>query len=87
MLYMGWPYYAWSAGYDTYGRAEKAKTIYSSTDKEQIKELVKEEKITYILYEEDMEYEGMECREDVIAATFPLEYQSDDRRIRIYETQ
>ena len=80
MLYMGWPYYAWSAGYDTYGRAEKAKTIYSSTDKEQIKELVKEEKITYILYEEDMEYEGMECREDVIAATFPL-------RIRIYETQ
>ena len=84
MLYMGWPYYAWSAGYDTYGRAE---TIYSSTDKEQIKELVKEEKITYILYEEDMEYEGMECREDVIAATFPLEYQSDDRRIRIYETQ
>ena len=87
MLYMGWPYYAWSAGYDTYGRAEKAKTIYSSTDKEQIKELVKEEKITYILYEEDMEYEGMECREDVIAATFPLEYQSDDRRIRIYETK
>lgn len=87
MLYMGWPYYAWSAGYDTYGRAEKAKTIYSSTDKEQIKELVKEEKITYILYEEDMEYEGMECREDMIAATFPLVYQSDDRRIRIYETQ
>ena len=87
MLYMGWPYYAWSAGYDTYGRAEKAETIYSSTDKEQIKELVKEEKITYILYEEDMEYEGMECREDVIADTFPLVYQSDDRRIRIYETQ
>ena len=25
MMYMGWPYYAWSAGYDTYSRADIAK--------------------------------------------------------------
>ena len=51
MMYMGWPYYAWSAGYDTYDRAAKAKEIYSSTDAEAIKNLVKQEKITYVLYE------------------------------------
>lgn len=33
MMYMGWPYYAWSAGYDTYRRADIAKTIYNSTVK------------------------------------------------------
>ena len=30
MMYMGWPYYAWSAGYDTYSRADKAKIIYTT---------------------------------------------------------
>ena len=64
MMYMGWPYYAWSAGYDTYDRAAKAKEIYNSTDAEAIKNLVKQEKITYVLYEAGMQYEQEACRED-----------------------
>ena len=86
MMYMGWPYYAWSAGYDTYGRAEIAKTIYSSTDENTVKSLVKQEKITYILFEDGMKFEETECREDIIAKAFHLVYQSEDGRIRIYET-
>ena len=86
MMYLGWPYYAWSAGYDTYGRAAKAVEIYTSTDQEAVRKLVKEEKITYILYEEGMEFEGELCREDTIRELYPLVYQSDDGRIRIYET-
>ena len=86
MMYMGWPYYAWSAGYDTYDRAAKAKEIYSSTDAEAIKKLVKQEKITYVLYEEGMQYEQENCREDTIASEFTLVYESEDGRIRIYET-
>ena len=86
MMYMGWPYYAWSAGYDTYGRAQKAKTIYSSTDENTVKKLVKQEKITYILFEDGMEFEETKCREDIIAEAFRLVYQSEDGRIRIYET-
>ena len=86
MMYMGWPYYAWSAGYDTYYRAAKAKVIYSSADVEEIRNLVKQEKITYVLFEEGMEYETMACREDTIASAFKLVYETEDRRIRIYET-
>ena len=86
MMYLGWPYYAWSAGYDTYGRADKAREIYTSTDQNIVKALVKQEKITYILYEEGMTFEGSECREDTIKALYPLVYQSEDGRIRIYET-
>ena len=86
MMYMGWPYYAWSAGYDTYYRAAQAKIIYSSTDTEEIKKLVKQEKITYVLFEEGMEYEQETCREDTIASAFKLVYETEDGRIRIYET-
>lgn len=85
MMYLGWPYYAWSAGYDTYGRAAKAVEIYTSQDAETVRNLVEQEKITYILYEEGMEFEGEICREDTIKELYPLAYQSEDGRIRIYE--
>ena len=86
MLYCGWPYYAWSAGYDTYYRAEQAVTIYTTDDQNVLKETVKQEKITYILFEDGMSFESQECREDIIRETYPLVYTSEDGRIRIYET-
>lgn len=86
MLYCGWPYYAWSAGYDTGYRAGQAVLMYTTDDPEVLKTAVKQEKITYILFEEDMEFEQQECREDIISETYPLVYTSEDGRIRIYET-
>lgn len=86
MLYCGWPYYAWSAGYDTGYRAGQAVIMYTTDDPELLKAAVKQEKITYILFEEDMEFEQQECREDIIRETYPLVYTSEDGRIRIYET-
>lgn len=86
MMYLGWPYYGWSAGYDTYYRAAKAVTMYTTGDKEELMRTVEEEGITYILFEEGMEFEQRTCREDIIAECYPLVYQSDDGRIRIYET-
>ena len=87
MLYCGWPYYAWSAGYDTYYRAEQAVTIYTTDYQNVLKETVKQEKITYILFEDGMSFESQECREDIIRETYPLVYTSEDGRIRIYETR
>ena len=86
MMYLGWPYYAWSAGYDTYDRAEKAKEIYTSQEPERVKSLVRQEGITYILFEEGMTFEGETCIETTIKSVYRLVYQSEDRRIRIYET-
>ena len=86
MMYLGWPYYAWSAGYDTNYRAEKAVQIYTTQDQALLKETVDQEKITYILFEEGMEFEQQSCREDLIEMTYPLVYTSDDGRIRIYRT-
>lgn len=86
MMYLGWPYYAWSAGYDTYYRAGKAVEIYTTDSRETLEKTVAQEKISYILYEEGMEFEEQECREDIIKSTYPQVYCSEDGRIRIYET-
>ena len=87
MMYLGWPYYAWSAGYDTYGRAAQAKAIYSCTDPDGLKNLVQQAGISHILYEEGMKFEETECREDLIAQAYPLIYTSEDGRIRVYGTR
>lgn len=86
MLYCGWPYYAWSAGYDTNYRAARAVDIYTTPNADVLKQTVEKEKITYILFEENMEFEQQKCREDIIAQTYPMVYNSEDGRIRIYET-
>ena len=38
------------------------------------------------LYEEGMEYEQQYCREETIASVYKLVYETEDGRIRIYET-
>ena len=87
MMYLGWPYYAWSAGYDTYARAARAEEIYGTDSAHRLQEVIEQEGIDYILYETDMSFEEHECREDVIAATYNMVYQTEDGRIRIYETR
>ena len=86
MMYCGWPYYAWSAGYNTNYRAGVATEMYTTGDQKRLKALVQQEGITYILYQEGMMFEEKNCREDTIASAYPLVYQSEDGRIRIYET-
>ena len=67
-------------------KSELTEWLAENLDAEAIKNLVKQEKITYILYEEGMQYEQEACREDTIASAFTLVYESEDGRIRIYET-
>ena len=86
MMYCGWPYYAWSAGYNTNYRAGVATEMYTTGDQKRLKVLAQQEGITYILYQEGMTFEEKNCREDTIASAYPLVYQSEDGRIRIYET-
>ena len=86
MLYCGWPYYAWSAGYDTNYRAAVAVEIYTTQEQERLERLVEQEGITYILFEEGSTFESQNCREELIKSTYPLVYTSQDGRIRIYET-
>ena len=86
MMYCGWPYYAWSAGYDTALRGERALAMYTTDDPELLDALVTEEGISCIVYEEGMTISDVPCREDVIASVYPLVFTSADGRFRIYRT-
>ena len=68
-------------------RADIAKTIYSSTDENTVKKLVKQEKITYILFEDGMTFEETELQRRYDCRGISIWYtRSEDGRIRIYET-
>jgi len=48
-IFYGWPYYAWSAGYDTLGREALVKQIYSGTNVDEVRLTLEENGITYVI--------------------------------------
>lgn len=85
MLYNGWPYYAWSAGYDTDARAAIAIEIFSSTNTNRIKELIEKEGIDYIVYRDGMTYEENECSDEVIKKLYKCVFEEGSTKI--YKTE
>lgn len=89
MLYNGWQYFAWSAGYDTAYRDEKVAAMYQASSSEELKALVEECGITHIIVDIDARsQESYSVREDVIAATYEAVYTEgqDDGKFTIYDT-
>lgn len=50
-IFLGWPYFSWSSGYDTDKRGKVLKRIFDLRDKEQICFLLKQNKIDYLTAE------------------------------------
>lgn len=86
-LYCGWPYYAWSAGYDTDARFDLAKLMYTSMSAEDLLETVKAEGITYILYENNMYYDDVPANEEPIQEICDLVFASDNGLYRLYKVR
>ena len=51
-IFMGWPYFPWSAGYDTYGRMVEMKTMYESKNPQIFCPLLEKHAISYITVED-----------------------------------
>lgn len=89
MLYYGWPYYAWSAGYDTYTRDTKVKKMYQASSVDELDEMIKENNIRYIIIDHDCRTSSeYKVREDVIEAAYEtvFEYDTNDWMVRIFDT-
>ncbi len=56
MLYYGWPYYAWSAGYDTDYRHAVVREMYQASTPEQLDYLIQEHNIRYIVVDDEVRY-------------------------------
>lgn len=89
MLYYGWPYYAWSAGYDTYTRDANVREMYEASSEEELKALIKEHNIRYIIVDHDCRTSSeYDVREDVIENTYETVFEHDtgDWMVRIFDT-
>lgn len=90
MLFNGWQYYAWSAGYDTALRDGLVKQMYEADNVELLKNLTAENNIRFIIVEYDNRTSSSYyVREDVIASAFKAVYTAgeDEWRTTIYDVK
>jgi hypothetical protein len=86
-IFYGWPYFTWSAGYDTYARDPILREIYGGTSIQRVKELVKNSNISYIVIEDgNRNSQDYKLNEQLIATNFNKVYENFERRIAIYRT-
>lgn len=90
MLYYGWPYYAWSAGYDTNARGRMVRSMYQAEDSETLAALIEEAGIRYIIVDHDCRTSSeYVVREDVIERTYEEVFTEDTGAwaTRIFDTE
>jgi hypothetical protein len=79
MLFQGWQYYAWSAGYNTEARDEQVKLMYEADDPSELKSLVNQNNIRFIIIDHDNRIsEGYELNEENIRNTYAVVYQEGE---------
>lgn len=90
MLYEGWQYYAWSAGYDTAYRDSMVKGMYEADTPELLDQLVKKNKIRFIVISRDnRESKDYLLNENNIKQTYQCVYTigSGKNKLSIYDTK
>jgi hypothetical protein len=86
-IFYGWPYFPWSAGYDTNGREPIVRQIYSCQDETTLRELVRGNRINYVVIDDDnRRAEDYRLNEILINKTFRLVYENIGSNISIYTT-
>jgi hypothetical protein len=89
MLYQGWQYFAWSAGYDTDYRDRMVKKMYEAKTPDKLDALVKENKIRFIVIDNDTRVsEYYTVNEANIQAAYDCVYWEGegDWKTSIYDT-
>jgi hypothetical protein len=84
--FYGWPYFAMSAGHDTYLRENAAASMFTAQSPEDLRGLAEEHNISYILIDSDLRangFNGLPVNERNIADTFGVVY--NDGNVTIYE--
>lgn len=90
MLYQGWQYFAWSAGYDTQYRDAQVKRMYEASSPEELDMLVKENHIRFIIVDRDNRFsEDYQLNETNIQSTYACVYRQGEGEweTAIYDTQ
>jgi len=85
-IFMGWPYFSWSAGYDSYARKKDMKIMFESDDFQAVCDLLKHYHLDYVTYETREPFSEIAFHEDVFQAHFQKIYHHAESGITIYKT-
>lgn len=86
-IFYGWPYFAWSAGYDTYTREQIVNQIYGGQEINRVRELIRENNISYIVLEDgNRNSRDYTLNERLLRDHFTLVYEDYGRRIAVFRT-
>ena len=86
-IYLGWPYFSWSAGYDTTKRHEVMKELLSSSSKTYICKTLSEENIDYIEIQKPTHLEEVEINYDYFSKNFTQIFFNSSDNITIYNVK
>lgn len=89
MLYEGWDYFPWSAGYDTKYRSKQVKLMYEATTPDELDSLVLKNNIRFIIVDHDARTsESYEVNESNIQKTYLCVYTEGegDMMTSVYDT-
>lgn len=86
-IYYGHPYYAWSAGYDTYTRENIVKDIFACKDENKLNKLLKENNISYILVDDGLRAQSDELDEVFISTALKKVITFSQGNTNIYEVK
>ena len=86
LTYLGWPYYGWSAGYDTTGREADVRKIYGAGTKEDLAKAIKNTPIDYILVNDTVRSAtNYVINENAIADSYQVVFETDSNNTKIYK--
>jgi hypothetical protein len=88
MVYYGWPYYAWSSGYDAITRRDKFDLMVYPVNAEEGRRLVRENNISYIVIDPTMyETNDFFADPDFLKTIFPIVFEEPYRELYILKTE
>lgn len=87
-IFLGWPYFAWSTGYETEKQGKIMKEIYENNDKEDICRLLIGNKIDYFTTEDTKDDQNLpKIDPEFFQAIFKTAYSNQKNNFQIYEVK
>ena len=87
MIYLGWPYYAWSGGHDTDGRGETYARLVRPVYPEDARRLMIEHEISYIIIDQGLyEKNDYDADPELLKAVFPTVFSDPERELYVLKT-
>jgi hypothetical protein len=81
-IYLGWPYYAWSAGYDVRTREDGYRAVFASTTREELVGRLQAAGIAYVAIDDGLRERGIagEFNETLFDDSLDLVFEDPDNR-------